>query len=85
MGHALMENRSGLMLGACPTRADGQAERVAALALIEPFADRPRSITLAADKDVDAEETCFRREASMLQQPLLQPCATSFALALEGD
>jgi hypothetical protein len=44
MGHALLENRSGLMLGACLTRADGQAERVAALALIEPFADRPRSI-----------------------------------------
>src|SRR5215207_1474125 len=33
MGHALMENRSGLVLGACLTRADGQAERVAALAL----------------------------------------------------
>ena len=56
MGHALMENRSGLVLGACLTRADGQAERVAALALIEPFADRPRSITLGADKGFDAED-----------------------------
>jgi hypothetical protein len=40
MGHALLENRSGLVLGA--TRADGPAERVAALALIEPFAARAR-------------------------------------------
>ena len=45
-----MENRSGLLVGACLTRADGHAERVAALALIEPHADRPRSVTLGADK-----------------------------------
>jgi len=32
LGHALMENRSGLVVGACLTRADGHAERVAALA-----------------------------------------------------
>src|SRR3712207_2247936 len=50
MGHALMENRSGLLVGACLTRADGHAERVAALALIEPHADRPSTITLGADK-----------------------------------
>ena len=56
MGHALMENRSGLVVGACLTRADGQAERVAALALIEPFADRPRAITLGADKGFDAQD-----------------------------
>ncbi len=55
MGHALMENRSGLVVGACLTRADGHAEREAALALIEPYADRPRSITLGADKGFDAE------------------------------
>jgi transposase len=56
MGHALMENRSGLLVGACLTRADGQAERVAALALIEPHADRPRAITLGADKGYDAQD-----------------------------
>src|SRR5215217_7148950 len=56
MGHALMENQSGLVVGACLTRADGQAERVAALALIEPFADRPRAITLGADKGFDAQD-----------------------------
>lgn len=56
MGHALMENGSGLLVGACLTRADGHAERVAALALIEPHADRPRSITLGADKAFDAQD-----------------------------
>jgi transposase len=55
MGHALMENRSGLVVGTCLTRADGHAERVAALALIEPYADRPRAITLGADKGFDAK------------------------------
>jgi transposase len=56
MGHALMENRSGLLVGTCLTRADGHAERVAALALIEPHADRPRAITLGTDKGYDAED-----------------------------
>ena len=56
LGHALMENRSGLLVGTCLTRADGHAERVAALALIEPHADRPRAITLGADKAFDAED-----------------------------
>ncbi len=56
MGHALMENRSGLIVDACLTEADGHAEREAALAMIEPRADRPGRITLGADKGYDAED-----------------------------
>ena len=56
MGHALMENHSGLIVDACLTRADGHGERVAALAMIEPRADRPGRITLGADKGYDAED-----------------------------
>ena len=56
IGHGLMENRSGLLVDACLTRADGHAERVAALHLIEPRADRPCTITLGADKAYDAED-----------------------------
>ena len=56
MGHALMENRNGLVVDACVTPADGHAERVAALHMIEPHADRPRAITLGADKAYDAED-----------------------------
>jgi transposase len=56
MGHALMENRNGLVVDARLTRADGHAERIAALAMIEPHGDRPQPITLAADKGYDAED-----------------------------
>ena len=56
MGHALMENRNGLVVDACLTQADGHAERIAALHMIEPRADRPQAITLGADKAYDAED-----------------------------
>jgi transposase len=56
IGHGLMENRSGLLVDACLTRADGHAERVAALHMIEPRADRPRSITLGGDKNFDTAD-----------------------------
>ena len=56
MGHALMENRSGLVIEACLTHADGHAERNAALAMIEPQADRPGRITLGADKGYDVQD-----------------------------
>ena len=56
MGHALMENRSGLIVEACLTEASGHAERVAALAMIEPRADRPGRLTLGADKGYDTED-----------------------------
>jgi transposase len=56
MGHGLMENRSGLLVDACLTPAGGHAERVAALLMIEPYADRPQAITLGADKGYDAED-----------------------------
>jgi transposase len=56
MGHALMENRNGLIVGAVATRASGHAERLAALHLVEPHADRPRPITLGADKGFDARD-----------------------------
>ena len=52
MGHALMENRKGLVVDACLTQADGHAERMAALAMIEPRADRPGGITLGARQGV---------------------------------
>ncbi len=56
IGHGLMENRHGLLVDACLTQADGHAERVAALHMIEPHADRPTAITLGADKAYDAED-----------------------------
>ena len=52
LGHALMENRNGLVVGAEATLATGTAEREAAAALSERL---PEGATLGADKNYDAE------------------------------
>jgi len=52
LGHALMENRNGLAVGAEVTLATGTAERDAATALTK---DLPEGATLGADKGYDAE------------------------------
>jgi len=56
IGHALMENRSGLIVDTRLTRVSGHAERLAALDMIEGFVDRPSAITLGADKGYDAAD-----------------------------
>jgi transposase len=56
IGHALMANRNGLIVGAVATRASGHAERLAALALIEPRGERPQPVTLGADKGYDSAD-----------------------------
>jgi transposase len=56
MGHALMENRHGLIVGAVATRASGHAERLAAQQLIEPHAERSQRITVGADKGFDTRD-----------------------------
>jgi transposase len=70
MGHALMENRNGLIVGAVTTRASGHAERLAALALIEPHADRPQPVTLGADKSLPP-----RRRGATMSATLSWSCA----------
>jgi len=52
LGHALMENRNGLVVAAQATLATGTAEREAAAALSERL---PEGATLGADKNYDAE------------------------------
>ena len=56
MGHALMENRNGLIVGAVTTTATGHAERWAALTLIEPHAATPQPVTLGTDKGYDSAD-----------------------------
>lgn len=56
MGYALMENRSGLIVGAVATHASGHAERLAALHLVEPHADGPQKVTLGGEKGFDARD-----------------------------
>ncbi len=57
MGHALIENRHGLVVQADATQATGKAERQAALAMIDrhdPGSERP--LTLGADKGYDTSD-----------------------------
>lgn len=56
IGHGLMENRSGLIVDARLTLVSGHAERLAALEMIEGFADRPVAVTLGADRGYDAAD-----------------------------
>jgi len=53
LGHALMENRNGLVVGGGVTLATGTAEREAALALVDGTRRSERRITLGADKAYD--------------------------------
>jgi transposase len=55
MGHALMENRHGLVVDGMVTAASGTAERDAAEAMIAQKAGK-RRITLGADKAYDAKD-----------------------------
>jgi transposase len=57
LGHALVENRNGLIAAAMATQADGFAEREAALLMLkEKQQDRSRRITVGADKAYDAKD-----------------------------
>jgi len=56
MGHAVIENRNALVVGAVATRASGHAEREAALSLMAPFDNRPQPVTLGADKGYDSSD-----------------------------
>lgn len=55
IGHALMENRHGLVVDGLVTRAGGKAEREAALAMLDRR-PRRRRITLGADKAYDVRQ-----------------------------
>jgi len=55
IGHALMENRNGMAVGVMVTQADGTAERVAALELVDRHTKNSR-ITLGADKAYDVKD-----------------------------
>jgi transposase len=54
-GHVLMENRSGLVVGAVVTHADGKGERAAALAMLDTVPGEQRK-TLGADKAYDTRD-----------------------------
>lgn len=53
MGHALMENRHGLIVRGTLSRAGGTAEREAALEMLDAHRPGRRRVTLAGDKAYD--------------------------------
>jgi transposase len=71
LGHALMENRNGLAVGAEVTIATGTAERDAAATLTK---DLPGGATLGADKNYDAEAFVegLRTERSCRTSPSME-------------
>jgi transposase len=57
LGHALVENRNGLIAAAMVTHADGYAERDAALLMLDQRQkDGSRRITVGADKAYDSKD-----------------------------
>jgi len=55
LGHALMENRNGLVVDTRVTPATGRAEREAAVAMLEEIPGSGR-VTVGADKNYDTQE-----------------------------
>lgn len=56
MGHALMENRNGLVVDCAATNASGTGERDAAKEMLERRTNPSQQVTVAADKGYDANE-----------------------------
>jgi transposase len=61
MGHVLMENRNGLVVDLMLTQATGNAEREAALRMLDRLPQRKRRRTLGADRGYDTQD--FVRDA----------------------
>jgi transposase len=83
LGHALMENRNGLFVDARLTRVSGHAERLAALDMIGPRAERPVAVTLGADKAYDTADFVMElREINVT--PHVAQNASRRASAIDG-
>lgn len=86
MGHALMENRNGLVVEATVTQANGTAEREAALAMVKKVVQKKgkkQRITLGADKGYDAQD--FVDELQKIQvTPHVAQNNTNRASAIDG-
>jgi transposase len=82
LGHVLMEHRSGLIVKATVTPADGHGERDAALVMIEGVSGRQR-ITVAADKGYDARDFVTGLRA-MQVTPHLAQNTTGRRSAIDG-
>jgi IS5 family transposase len=76
LGHVLMEQRSGLIVNATVTPADGYGERDAALVMIERRPGRHR-LTVAADKAYDTRGFVANLRAMRVTPHVAQYAATA--------
>ena len=76
LGHVLMEHRSGLIVNATVTPADGHGERDAALVMIEGCRGQHR-ITVAADKAYDTRGFVANLRAMRVTPHVAQYAATT--------
>ena len=82
MGHTLMENRSGLIVQADLTQADGHAERRAALEMIHRHAPgSTRRLTLGTDKGYDSADFVDDLRQACVTPPVAQKARHS---AIDG-
>jgi transposase len=83
LGHALVENRNGLIAAAMATTADGYAEREATLLMLEQQRKgRKRRITLGADKAYDAKDFVeAARKLKVAERPDMRATPSASAVA----
>jgi transposase len=83
LGHALMENRSGLIVGGVATRATGDAEPLAAIELVKAVAGR-RRITLGADKAYDTRNFVLECREENVTPHVAQNITTTRGSRIDG-
>jgi transposase len=83
IGHALMENRNGLIVGGVATRATGDAEPLAAIELVRGVAGR-RRITLAADKAYDTANFVLECREANVTPHVAQNITTTRGSRIDG-
>jgi transposase len=82
LGHALMENRHGLLVDALVTQADGRAEREAAWWMASRIAG-VKQVTVGADKNYDTQEL-VRELREMKVTPHVAQNNTNRRSAIDG-
>jgi IS5 family transposase len=83
LGHALMENRNGLIVAGVSTRATGDAEPLAAIELVKAMAGR-RRITLGADKAYDTANFVMECREEKVTPHVAQNITTTRGSRIDG-
>jgi hypothetical protein len=81
-GHALMDNRHGLVVDTCVTQATGTAERESPMAMVEAIPGR-HHVTLGADKNYDTRDFVHELR-KLLALPHVAQYTTGHSSAING-